>query len=133
MANKIFPKGSLVFPYNAALLNKVVGMSGGKLSDGRFSCTIHSKDKPGIWTMPSVFFCRYEEEGDHVNIDYQVFPGLAVWLLLFLPVLALIAVIAFRLEEVYTTATAFLTGVAVVCYAIQRKSSIERFQQRFGK
>ncbi len=132
MANKIFPKGSLVFPYNAALLNKVVGMSGGKLSEDRFSCTIHSKDKPGIWTMPSVFFCRYEEEGDRVRIDYQVYPGLPVWLLLFVPVLALIAVTAFRLDSIYTSATAFLTGAAMVFYAIQRKASIERFCKRFG-
>ncbi len=133
MANMIFPKGTVTLPYDEALLKRVVEMSGGKmLPRNRFTCTMHSKEKPGTWTLPSLFRCRYAVDRDRVTIEYQVFPSWIVWLMLFTPVIALSVVLAFRLDDWLSSAAAFLTGMAVVCYGIQRKSAIQRFEKLFG-
>lgn len=130
-----FPKGELLMPYDVAMLEKTVAASNGRMIPGcKFSVTMYSAETPTMWSLPVVFRGKYHSVDEGVRIKYRVLPGPIVWLLLMLPVAAMVAMILldFELEK---GATIFGLLLAAVCFVFgfQRMKAIERFQKRFGK
>lgn len=131
----VFPKGEVLMPYGISMLEKTVATSKGTMIPGcKFRVTMYSAETPTMWSLPCVFRAKYVELDEGVRIRYRCFPGPIVWLLLMLPVAALVAMVLLDIV-VEKTPTVLGIVIAAVCFAygFQRIKAIERFEKRFGK
>ena len=130
-----FPKGELLMPYDVEMLEKTVAASHGKMIPGcKFKVTMYSAETPTMWSLPVVFRGKYHSVDEGTRIRYRVLPSPVVWLLLLLPVAAMIGLILLDFElEKGTTIFGLLIAAVCFVFGYQRMKAIERFQKRFGK
>lgn len=134
MANVLFPKGETLHPYSVEMLEKTVAASGGVMKPGcKFKCTMYNNEVPNMWSLPCVFRAKYHTVEEGQRIRYRVFPGAIVWLLLFLPLAVLTALLWKGFAVEYTGVFGAVTGLVAFAYSFQRGKAIARFEKRFGK
>ena len=134
MANFFFPKGEVLMPYDTAMLEKTVAASNGVMKPGcKFKCTMYNNETPNMWSLPCVFKARYVSLDEGVRINYRVFPGALVWLLLALPAAVLTALFWMDFAVEFTGILGGVIGVVAFVFSFQRNKAIARFEKRFGK
>ena len=134
MANFFNSKGEILMPYDTAMLERTVAASNGKMKPGcKFRCTMYSKEKPSMWSLPCVFRASFVQLDEGVRIKYRVLPGAIVWLLMALPVAVLAALLAMNVAVEAVGAFGAIIGLVYFAYTFQRAKAIDRFEKRFGK
>ena len=134
MANPFFPKGQVWMPYDRQMLERAVSASQGVMKPGcKFQCPMYSSETPGMWSLPCIFRCSFVSLDEGIRINYRVFPGWIVWLLLVLPVAALAGLIWMDFAVEFTGIFGAVIGLVAFAYSYQRRKAIERFVKRFGK
>ena len=129
-----FPKGETLMPYSRDLLEKAVAASNGRMKPGcKFKCTFYSQEKPSWYHLPVAFSCKFVELDEGIRISFRVLPGALVWLLLALPVVAIVALGLLRIQAEIAPAMGLLIAAVVFLFGFQRERAIERFVRRFGK
>ena len=134
MANFFNSKGEILMPYDTAMLERTVAASNGKMKPGcKFRCTMYSREKPSMWSLPCVFRASFVQLDEGVRIKYRVLPGAIVWLLMALPVAVLAALLAMNVAVEAVGAFGAIIGLVYFAYTFQRAKAIDRFERRFGK
>lgn len=134
MSNQHPTKGEVLHPYSLETLEKTVAASKGVMKPGcKFKCTMYSSDPPGIWNLPCVFHARYVSLDEGIRIKYRVAPGSLVWLLVLLPIAAMVALLWLDMAVELTGVLGALIGVVAFAYTFQRGKAVARFVKRFGK